>query len=117
MTDKPCDCVGLPLTTNVGKHDFRLHTPPLKRNAPPRCRPRLGKITEARSQSHPRQDQEHARHHNDGVYRLEARDNIGEIIGWLLEEIDKLEGYREEAEDRKGWERELRHMKESERDQ
>ncbi len=27
--------------------------------------------------------------HNDGVYRLEARDNLGEIVGWLLAEIEQ----------------------------
>ena len=30
--------------------------------------------------------------HNDGVYRLEARENLGEIVGWL-------------SHLRRGWER------------
>ena len=25
--------------------------------------------------------------HRDGVFRLEARENIGEIVGWLLEQV------------------------------
>ncbi len=28
--------------------------------------------------------------HNDGVYRLEARENLGEIVGFLLRQNDRL---------------------------
>lgn len=28
--------------------------------------------------------------HNDGVFRLDARDNLGEIVGWLVAENERL---------------------------
>ncbi len=31
MTDKPLDCIGLPATAQVGKHDFRAHVPSSQR--------------------------------------------------------------------------------------
>lgn len=30
--------------------------------------------------------------HNDGVFRLESRENLGEIVGWLVGQIGNAEG-------------------------
>jgi hypothetical protein len=46
--------------------------------------------------------------HNDGVFRLETRDNLGEIVGWLVGELEAAKAEIESAPSPEEIERKLR---------